>query len=187
MVVTSANLDLMLGAELGSCVSTDRLHTWIASARVRRGEAHPVFGLAALEILMPSGVEDLDWDDLDALRRQRGLKELRRVLANIEATALDGATTLDDFSHRVWAEYGAQLRHAEESVASMFRTGVPIALLSAVVGEVVGALALGAPLVGTAAGLAVSAAAELGARRNDAPRHWMSAERAIRARLSTSP
>ena len=115
MVVDSANFALSLGAEMRAAVSLDRLHAWIASGKLKRGDARPVFGSHALDILVPWSFDDVDWDDIDQLRRRPGLKDYRRILADIEETALDESVSLKELNHKVWAAHAAQLRRAQRA------------------------------------------------------------------------
>jgi hypothetical protein len=186
MVVDSANLDLMLGAQMGSAVSLDRLHAWIASAKLKRGDARPVFGPHALDILVPSRFEEFDWDDIDELRRHPGLKDYRRILADIEETALDGSSSLDDFTQKVWAAHAAQLHKASERASSSLRAGITVSLVSAVVGEIVTGVLGNLPLVGAAAGLVLAGANLASQAERAGPSRWMAAERAIQARAGAS-
>lgn len=72
LVVLSANQDLAAAANLGVPVSMDNSHAEIASARLQRGDASSVFGQRALDILLPAGLERLDWAEIDDLRHPHG-------------------------------------------------------------------------------------------------------------------
>jgi hypothetical protein len=90
LVLESANNDLVVGSRLGAAISLDRLHTSIASARLRRGDAELVFGSRALEILLPGEIE---WEDIDRLRCHPGIADYRSVLSEIEQAALGDTTS----------------------------------------------------------------------------------------------
>ena len=126
MVAASANLDLLLGTRIANGVSADSLHSRIAAARVRRGVARPVLGHRALDLILPSGWESAEWDELDTLRKHPGIEDYRQVLAEIEQVALGVATSWSDFNQLVFKEHEEQTIRALERARTSFASTVVV-------------------------------------------------------------
>lgn len=177
-VIDDANLDLLLGAGLGSAVSLDSLHASVVRARVERGEAHPAFGSNSLPILVPN-VANLEWDDISDLRRQSGLRDFRALIAEIEAAAWDASTSPASFAALVHQEFESRLRVAQDRVAGSVGRTIAAASVGFVVGEAV-PLAFGIPVVGGLVGGAAGIVVDVALRR---PPRWLAADMAVRRRL----
>jgi len=141
---------------------------------VRAGDAHPIGGAYALELLLPV---DFGWDDVPALQKHRAIRDYRAILREIEAEALTSASSfaeLDDVIHR---EY-------ERRLAAASSKGVPFAGRVALqaVGFVLGLAAeTQAPLVGSAAATTAGFVAGEVLDRAVKPR-WLAVDRRIKGR-----
>ncbi len=180
LVIKNANLDLAVGGFLGATVSIDALHSAVATARVRRGDARSVLGTRALAILAPNASE-LDWPDIDDLRRHRDLRHLRAILREVEAAAWDGGTSLDDFDRRVRDEFRDRLVEANDRIAGSMRGKLVGAAVGWAVGELSTALAVGVPFVGGVVGGLAGMAADTVVEARARPR-WLAAYRTLRDR-----
>lgn len=92
LVIGNVDHSLVIGSRLHAAVSMDALHRNIVAARVARGQARPSFGMEALGIKFPA-VERMTWAEVDEARGIKGLRELRAVLAAVEAEAWERAQT----------------------------------------------------------------------------------------------
>ena len=157
LVIGSANHALVLGSRIGATVSMDAMHSRALSARVARGQASPVFGAGALEIMFPV-VDDLTWDEIDGARKIKGMVSLRAILAEVEQEAWAAAEAGQSLDAAVVAEYGNALHREAARLAPSFKgTAISIALgagLSLVTGPLPLAVGIGvgaAQAVGSAA------------------------------------
>jgi hypothetical protein len=164
--------DLAIAATMGSAVSIDRRHRLALETRIRAGDAKPVGGQYALELLLPIG---FTWADVPDLRKHRALRDYRAIVREVEAEALRGSQSVAEFDDRIRREYGRRVAAASEK-------GVPLAgrVVSQALGFVVGEAAdAAAPLAG---GLAVSVAVFLvneASSRAMRPR-WLAIDRRLR-------
>ncbi|MGD9891151.1 MAG: hypothetical protein AB7R89_09230 [Dehalococcoidia bacterium] len=190
MLVDSANTDLFVGSQLGAAVSLDRFHKSLVMFRLMRGEAKSVLGHKTLDILVPK-VTDLDWNDIDEVRKHKDLNHLRAVLRDIEAEALESATSLNDLPETIRSRYEEKLREAQARVEGTWGRWLTRGLIGSVVGEAVG-VAFGVPMVGGAVGIVVANAAgeavglgidRLLGRRDRV--RWVSADNALRVRVQS--
>lgn len=175
-LIKNANVDLASGVTLGAAVSFDSFHARLVSARVRRGEAKPVFGPKALSLLVPE-VSLMPWEEIDAARKLSGMADYRSLLRDIEAAALASAASIDDFERRVQTEYANHLREAAAKLAGLRLIRMRTAALDWVVGLPLNFI----PWVGGVASSVPSLAhAEVQAFRGG-PR-WLAADEALRRR-----
>lgn len=176
LVLKSANHDLVVASGVGAAVSMDSYHAKLIRARLRRGEARPVLGHKALPVLIPH-VGDLDWVDIDEIRRMRSLRHLRALLREIEAAAWETATSLEDFEREIRQQYEAKLREANERLSGSLGGRAIMASVSLAAGFLA-SITLD-PILGTlvsgASGLAID---EAGSRVRQ-PR-WLAADTALR-------
>ena len=170
-ILKSGYFDLALSAVMGVGISIDRRHELAIAERIAGTRGQRIGGHGALEVLLPTG---LSWDDLPDLRTMRAIREYRAVIRDIEAAAIDTASSTADLRGRIEREYAIALAKATAR-------GIPFRgrLVLATIGFVVGAAAdTAAPLVGSAAvGAATFTAGEL-ASRAMRPR-WLSVDRSI--------
>lgn len=153
LIIESAAHSLVLGSAMGSTVSVDQMHARVLQARIDRGDAAPVFGARAVEVLFPD-VMRLSWKDLDAARVLPGLPDLRQVLAEIETTARAGLSAEDALDAAIQDQY----RYRLESAVERFRPSVHGAVVPTVIGSVIGMLTIGSAELGLVTGASFSIA-----------------------------
>lgn len=176
LVVRQAHRDLLVGGVYRSAVSMDPLHGRILTAQIRSGTAAPAFGPQALTILVPD-VRSLSWADILELRANRGLRQYREVLREIEALAWDASESLDEFEDVVHREFVKRLTDAVDAKSLPRR--LVRAAVSMAVGEMAGLVLTQVPMAGGAVGLAVSAVEEA---RGWSARRWVGAHQGITRR-----
>ena len=173
-ILKAGYFDLALSIVMGVGISIDRRHQLAIAERIVASRGEHIGGHDALEVLLPS---DFSWADVPGLRRQPAIREYRAVVRDVEAAAMDAATSSVDLRRRIQAEYAGALATASAK-------GLPVAgrVTIAAVGFAVGIAAdTAAPLVGGAtASTATFAAGEI-ASRLMRPR-WLSVDRRINGR-----
>jgi len=191
LVLESAHLDLLISGELGAVVSVDPFHGRLLNARVRAGEAYPVFGETALTTVFPD-VGELSWQDIGEVRRHKDIRYLRDLLAEIGAAAADVATSGQDLAVRIHRDYEQRLHEAIEGVSESTRGQRIVAATALVVGEAVGVAAgllasssVGAPMVGTMVGEGIKRVSDRLLPLNPSKR-WLAPETEIRRRVRGS-
>jgi hypothetical protein len=179
-VIENANLDLAMSRKLDAAVSIEPLHAAVTRARVERGDAHAVLGHTALDLLVPR-VGDLDWDDVDELRRHRDILYYRAVLREIEDSARRSAASEVGVEARIHEGYRDAWRRAQDRLAGSLGGRVVKAGAGFLIGEAMN-LVLGEPpglagAVGAAVALAIDEA-----RPRPKETRWLAVDTALRAR-----
>lgn len=170
LVIGNVDQSLVIGSGLVAAVSMDTLHGNIVAARVARGQARPSFGAKALGIKFPA-IERMSWADVDEARKLRGLRELRAVLAAVEAEAWDRAQGGGALEREVQRAYQARMDKEIATLPASLRGVAATVGVGLVLGLVTGPL-------GVAVGLAAGAAqtiVEGVAGRVRYERSWMAA------------
>ena len=140
-ILNAGYYDLATGVATGAAISIDRRHALAIATRVEAGDAVPLGGAYALEVLLPVG---FTWSDLPMLRRDRRLADYRAILREIEAEALSTSGTAAELEDRIRREHGRRL---EAAASSRLGFGGRVVLTS--IGFVVGAAAdVAAPVAG---------------------------------------
>jgi hypothetical protein len=140
---TETTRDLVTGAGLGAVMAADGVHQDYVRELVNAHLASPVPGPAALWIACPN-VAAHSWEDLDAARSRRGMRQLRAILAEIEIEARDNVSAGSTHSavsralvDRLLAEtqksglaawLGAARRGAISTVLGLTPIGIPITI-----------------------------------------------------------
>ena len=176
VVARGVATDLLRGTMPNFVVSTDRLHSNLIRARVRRGQATPALGHYAISVVEP---RELTWAEVDELRGHRGMREYRAVIRDIEGEAREEATSLHQLDQLILRKYGVALARAASKQPTV-RARIGIASVGLIVGEALGA-ATGAPVVGGVAGAVVGEGVAEGKARLDRPR-WLAVESILRGR-----
>jgi hypothetical protein len=172
-ILDGAYNDLALAAIARVGVSLDRRHHIGVQARLAAGDAKPVGGQYALDVLFPI---DIGWGDVPELRAMRGFRDYVAVVRELEQLSLADASTLGELDDRIKARYRARVAKAAEQLA--FGGRVTMATISLVVGAAAGVVNPGLG-VAAAAGSFVAQEA-IGLARQ--PR-WMSVHRRLYGRL----
>lgn len=159
LVLKHANADLAVAAYGGVAVAQDPLHSKVASLRFADVAEWRPIGFV-LPILHPR-VENLDWESIAEVRRNRHVRRFREVMAEIEARALEEAAAGGDIEETAHHAYETYLADAVERF-----TGVGGTVLRAggsmLIGSVAGAATVGwSGPVGIVGGAAVGAAPEV--------------------------
>ena len=190
-VIESANLDLATAARYGRvAICVDRYHAVVPRARLHRGDAQPVPGPAALELLVPR-VDDLNWSDIHELRRHPGLRDYRAILREIEAAAGYGHATMEGFERAVRDEYERALHRVNQQLRqSTWGDRLTPVVITTIVGVAVGALVGNSPVaagtggvVGTVASNAAGLLIDWIADSDRVPR-WITFNDELQARAS---
>ncbi len=176
LVVKQANRDMLVGAAYGSAVSMDGLHRRILTAQIRNGTAAPAFGPHALTILVPD-VRRMTWANIVEIRANRGVRQYRNVLREVEALAWYEASSLDEFENVVHREFERQLIEVVDAKSLPRR--LVRAVVNVAVGELTGLMVTRVPGAGGAVGLAVSVVEET---REWSARRWVGAHQGISRR-----
>jgi hypothetical protein len=158
LVIENADHSLVMGSTLRAAVSLDKLHRQVLNARLARGQAMPVFGSNALEIVLPE-VHRLTWEDVDSVRKSRGMANMRVLLAEIEEAAwseADGGRRLEE---AVFRRYANKILHEESRYRPSYRGVVRTLAISVVVSVLAGPLPIVAGVALGAAQVAGGAAA----------------------------
>jgi hypothetical protein len=173
-VAREAGLDFWRASAAGAALSADPLHLRLLLGRVQLGEASLVLGRRTLEVVEP---RQLSWEEVDELRATRGIREFRAVLRDVEAEAMDEATSLDDLDRRILRAYGDRLERAAGKAPSR-RARLGVAGIGLVVGELSGWLA-GVPIAGglVGAGIGEGAAHVVGRLARS---RWLAVHRKLR-------
>jgi hypothetical protein len=119
-IIVDTNDDLALAAAEGWVLSADPLHSEVLSCRLGDQEGWRLEGLA-LPFLVPA-VGDLPWDVIGDIRRDQGMRTLRHVLRNVEAEALETATSDGDLEATVHRLVEGELARANEAADAMGAT-----------------------------------------------------------------
>lgn len=170
-IVKAGYFDLAVAAETGSAVSMDRRHSLAVDQRLRAGDAHRLGGHYALEILLPT---DFGWTDVPDLRKHRAIRDYRAIMRDVEAAAIDSATSPAEFDDLIRRGYQRRLIAASKK-------GVPLSGKVALqaIGLVAGAVAdSAAPIVGGAVVGAAGFALGEGLDRVMRPR-WLAIDRRL--------
>lgn len=178
LVIGGADMALVLGSRMQAAVSMDPMHRRVIEARLRRGQASPIYGADALAILFPT-VDGMAWDDVDAARNLKGLPQLRALLAEIEEAAWAVADTDRQLADAVREDYLRRFHDAVARIQPSLRGTALATVVGLGIGLVTGPLA---PVVGLAAGAAVTAAGAVNSRLKY-ERSWLAAA----SRLSRGP
>lgn len=140
VLFTETAQDLVAAAALESVVSMDQLHGRYVAALVDANLAAPVSGALALWVACPE-VTGLTWSDIDSARGRRGMDELRALLAEVEAEAVEAAT-----AHSVQHEINQRLLQRVLDTAHSSRLAVWLgAGKRAAIATVIGATPAGIP------------------------------------------
>lgn len=170
-IVKATYLDLAISAVTGSAVSIDRRHQLAVQRRITAGDAQVIGGHRALELLLPVG---FGWEDVSGLRGMDAIQDYRAVIRDVEADALDGATSIADLQERIQSGY-------REAVARATARGLPmvvrvaVAVIGFALGEAVQSVAASA--AGAVAGFALAEAGDEAMK----PR-WLSVHRRVSGR-----
>lgn len=111
-IIADTNDDLARAAAQGWVLSADPLHSEVLSGRIGDEEGWRLEGFA-LPFLVPA-VGDLPWDAIADIRRDRGMRTLRRILGDVEAAALEAATSEGDLEATVHRLVERELVKANE-------------------------------------------------------------------------
>jgi hypothetical protein len=169
-------------AEVPLVMHADPFHRAILDARVTRGEARPVLGSYALEVIDP---RELTWEEITWLRGEAGWTDFRKVLADIEAEARADTGELGDLKVRIMRRYQTHLEQATARRAS-WRPRLATLAVGIMAGEAYGSMLAAAPGIGAAAGVAAAVAGELASSAAEHVGHarreprWVAADRARR-------
>lgn len=174
LIIKGLHRDLLVGAALGAAVNVDRFHARILAARVTDGSVLPLFGPQALTILVPE-VRDLSWSDVAQVRANRGLRQYRAVLREVEEAAWDESSSPPEFARLVHQRFQARLLQVID--ASSLPRRLVRAILGVAVGEMLGVVLTQAPGVGAVVGMAASAAKETAGWTR---RRWVGTHQALR-------
>ena len=105
----------MLAVGSGFAASQDRLHGAVVGNRFN--DEHQLDWQLqgyALPILVPA-VADTPWEEIVALRKDKGLQHLRGVLAEIEAETMEIAVNGGDSEQRFIAPWNVNWQHSPRS------------------------------------------------------------------------
>lgn len=119
-IITDTNLDLATAAAAGWMLSADPLHSEVFSSRLGDEDGWQLKGFA-LPFLVPA-VGDLPWDAIADIRRQQGMRTLRHVLRDVEAAALEAATSPGDLEATVHRLVERELAKANEAADALGAT-----------------------------------------------------------------
>ncbi len=183
LIAESTMHSLVLGMRMGAAVRLDGLHRSVLAARLARGEARPTLGGHALVATIPD-VRNLPWEEVDEVRKMKGIPRLRAILADVEMAALEATAEGGDLDEAILREYHEQYRRATDDAGW---TGHAVSVLLGAATSVATT-----PLAGPAGivvGVGMAAATETGSyflrkrRRRDT---WMAAADDLRARATRS-
>lgn len=175
LVIGSANFALVLASRMDAAASFDSIHSQALAARLARGQATRVLGSGALAIAFPTAGQ-LRWQDIDELRRHRGMKNLRARLRDIESEALVLASSGRSFEKSVHDAYRYALEADIASLQPSLKKGAAAVLVGAGVSLLTGPLPMA---IGVGAGAAVTVA-EVAAARRRAGQSWIAAASRLR-------
>jgi|SRR5579863_6314972 len=119
-IIVDTNDDLALAAGERWVLSADPLHSEVLSSRLGDQEGWRLEGFA-LPFLVPA-VGDLPWDTIGDIRRDQGMRTLRHVLRDVEAAALEAATSEGDLEATVHRLVERELAKANEAADEMGAT-----------------------------------------------------------------
>jgi hypothetical protein len=119
-IIVDTNNDLALAAAEGWMLSADPLHSEVLSCRLGDQEGWRLEGFA-LPFLVPA-VGDLPWDVIGHIRRDQGMRTLRHVLRDVEAEALETATSEGDLEATVHRLVEGELARANEAADAVGAT-----------------------------------------------------------------
>lgn len=170
-LIEAGYFDLATAAHAGVAASVDRRHRAAIQRRLAAGDASPIGGHYALELLLPTA---FSWDDVVGLRRDKGIREFRAVMRDIEDLAMDQGETIAEIDSLIHREYRIRVAAATSKGLSF---GGRVALTA--VGFVGGVVAdQAAPIVGGATVAATTFAVSEAAGRIMRPR-WLSVDRRL--------
>jgi hypothetical protein len=172
-VLEGAYDDLAIAAVARVGVSFDRRHQIGVQTRLAAGDAKPVGGHYALEVLLPV---DVGWEDVPEIRSTKGFRDYVAVIREIEQLSLAEASTLGELDEGIQARYRARVAKAAEQLP--FGGRVTMAAISIVVGTAAGVVNPGLGVAVAAGSFAAQEA--IGLARQ--PR-WMSVHRRLYSRL----
>ncbi len=152
--VKGAHLDLATSAALGTALSFDGAHAPVLATMVRANEGAPVRGAGALALLVPT---EFGWADVADIRKQPALVEYRAVIREVEAAALDGATSLADLERAIHEEYARRVEDASNKRAGRWASR-GVAGLGLVAGVAADIALAGVPGAGTITGATLAGA-----------------------------
>ncbi|NRQ49198.1 hypothetical protein [Aeromicrobium stalagmiti] len=188
VVVRHADTDLAVAAQAGVSVMQDSRHQAVLQARFEVNSPWFATGFALPILLLAVG--HLDWETVAAIRSHKSIKDLRRILREIEATALEEAQG-GDVERAVRQAMESYLIRANGRVESL--GSVPKhAVVDFGVGSMTGVLTAGfvgpaAILGGAALGAGITATrATVAAIKGKRNRGWMSAYTELRAAASVN-
>ncbi len=166
--------DLAVAATSGVAISIDHRHRLAVDARLRAGDARPLGGHYALQLLLPT---EFSWSDVPDLRNHRALRDYRAIVREVEAEALRTDRSVAEIDDRIHRDY-------ERRLAAAAAKGIPfggrVALQA--VGFILGAAAdSAAPLIGGAAMAGATFVASEAVTHAARPR-WLAVDRRLRGR-----
>lgn len=186
-VVGHADRDLAFAAHAGVSVMQDEMHQKVLGSRFDDETGWRATGFA-LPLLVPD-VAELDWPTIAAIRKHKAMGDFRRILREIEATALDEARD-GDIEAAVKHAFDSYWLQAVGKVTGL--AAIPkVAVVELGVGTMTGVLASGfaGPVgiaIGAGAGAGVAAArnaiSTIKGRRN---KSWVSVYSEIRSATRT--
>ena len=176
-MIKSANRDLILAVGSGFSASQDALHTRVVANRFADDHSDWRLQGYALPILIPN-VADVAWTEIVAIRKEKGLQQLRGVLAEIESETMEVAVKdgdLEESVHRALEKHLGRMAAKSDSLGNIAKR----TMLGLVIGVSSGLATVG--LTGPAGILASSSAgsvigAALDARaviRDRGARQWI--------------
>lgn len=158
-VISHANRDLALAAHAGWAVMQDAMHRQVIDSRFPSNSGWKATGFA-LPLLVPD-VGHLDWATIAQLRQHKSMKHFRRVVAEIETTALQESRggDIESAVHHAAERYLAKAVGKIEGMGAIPRRGV----MEFAIGSMTGVLTSGfvGPIgivAGAGAGTAVAVA-----------------------------
>lgn len=119
-IIVDTNDDLALAAAEGWVLSADPLHSEVLSSRLGDREGWRLEGFA-LPLIVPA-VGDLSWEAIGDIRREQGMRTLRHLLRDVEAAALEVATSEGDLEATVHRLVEGELVRAKEATDAMGAT-----------------------------------------------------------------
>lgn len=185
-VIEAINQDLVVAASNGAACSIDSFHARVFNARIDPESNWNIVAFA-LPILSPR-VEQLPWEAIADIRRDRHIKAYRKVMLEIETEAAELVRASGDLEEAVHRLYHRRAQTASERLGA--KSFVKSELVGLVLGAAGGALTSG--IAGPASWGAGAVASQVlssivtlgpGARRRRETRRWLAVGNRIDAAL----
>jgi hypothetical protein len=179
LVIKHANRDLVLATNAGMAASFDRLHLQVVERRFEDDRAWHYQGFV-VPILFPK-VGDLPWEEIQELRKHKGIARFREVLREVEGEVRD-ATDGGDYEAAVQSIYRRHLSPGRvQGVGDFIKTEAIGVVIGGTVG--LGTMGLTGPVgsllgsgIGSAVGTVINARSFM---RNRRARGWVAVDQAL--------